>query len=119
MQVVALTERIGNSSQYQLLKVSLDDHILNRGHRNLEKVRICCICEMAVHFARRCSVESYELVAEVFARLLPVGGVASEIRKPIFRNRTLCHFLLEEIHFIKEEDESRILEPVGVGDRLP
>lgn len=35
-------------SQYQLLQIALNDHVLHRAHRNFEQVRIRSIREMSV-----------------------------------------------------------------------
>ena len=94
----------------------MDDHILNGSHGDFEKIGVGCVCEVAVDFSCWSSVESYELVHEVFARLLPACRVALEIGEPEFGDWALGNLGLEQIDLVEEQDEGGLLEPVRVGD---
>ena len=92
-------------SEYQLLEISLNDHVLNRAHCNFEKIGIRSICEVTVYLSRGCSIQSYELVHEVFASLLPALGVALEILKAEFCDGASCNLRLEQIDLVQEKDK--------------
>ena len=74
---------------------------------------------MAVDLAALRAIERNELVTEVFARFLPRGGIPAKVGKAVFGDRGDGDFGFEEIHFVEEEDEGRVLEPVRVGDGFP
>ena len=89
-------------SQNQILKILLNDHVLDRGHCDFEKIRVGGICEVTVHLPVLISVESNKLVHEVLACLLPAGGVALEIREAELRDWTGGNLGLEQIDFVQE-----------------
>jgi hypothetical protein len=97
----------------------LDDHVLNRSHCDLQKIRVRSVGEMRIDFSARTTIESHELVHKVFARLLRVGGIALEIREAEFGDWAVSNLGLEYIHLVQEKDQRRILEPMRIGNRLP
>jgi hypothetical protein len=103
----------------QFLEVSLDDHVLDRGHRNFQKIGIRGIGEMRINFPARTSIQSHELVHKVFACLFSAAGIAMEIGEAEFGDWAVLDLGLEYVHLIQEKDQSRILEPMGIGNRLP
>jgi hypothetical protein len=97
----------------------LNDHVLNRGHRNFQKIGICSVGEVRVDLSARTAVQSHKLVHKVFARLFRAGGIALEIGEAKFGDWAVFDFGLEYVHLVQEKDQSRILEPMGIGNRLP
>lgn len=90
----------------------MDDHVLNRGHRNLQQIGISSVREMRVDFSTRTSIQRNEFVHEVLACLLCIGGIAVEVREAVLGDGAVGDFRLEEIHLIQEKDQGRVLEPV-------
>ena len=110
---------IGDPSKDQLLEISLNDHVLDRSHGNFQEIGICSVGEMRIDFSARTSIQSHELVHEVFACLFSTTGIALEIGEAKFRNRTVLDLGLEYIHLVQEKDQCRVLEPMRIGNRLP
>ena len=84
-----------DDSQYQLLQVALDYHILHRAHRDLQEVRIGGIREMPVNFLLWVAVQCPKLVHEVFAGLLPVIRRALVVNEAVRRYRADCDLFLK------------------------
>ena len=80
----------------------MNDHILNGRHGDFEEIGIGCVCEMAVDLSLWTSVQSYKLVHEVLARLLPACGIALEVRESEFGDRALGYLGLEQIDLVEE-----------------
>jgi hypothetical protein len=74
---------------------------------------------MRVDFPARTSIQSHELVHKVFACLFSTASIALEIGEAEFGDWAVLDLGLEYIHLIQEKDQSRILEPMGIGNRLP
>ena len=108
-----------DDSQYQLLQVALDNHILHRAHRNLQEVRISGIREMPINFLLGVSVQCPELVHEVFAGLLPVVCGALVVHEAVRGDGTDCDLFFEQVHLVEEEDKGRLGEPMRVGNGFP
>jgi len=90
--------------QDKLLEIPLDDHILHGTHCDLEEVGIGGVGEVSVYLLLRVTVQRSELVHEVLAGLLPVVWRSMIIGKPVRCDRALRQLLLEQIHFVEEED---------------
>ena len=74
---------------------------------------------MAVDFLLRVSVESSELVQEVFAGSLVIVLGSVVIGKTVVADGALGEFLAEKVHFVKEEDEGGLGEPMRIGNGFP
>lgn len=105
--------------EYELIKIALDDHILHRGHGDLEQVGVGGIGEVAVDFLLWVAVQGAELVHEVLGYLLPVCRVANEICEAVLLHGGVWKLLLEQIHLVEEKNQRRPGEPLRVGNRLP
>ena len=116
------SKRGGASGVYlqdELIQISLNNHILDTLHCNLEQIRVRRIREMSVDFLMWVSVQRTELVHEVFRSGLPVRWVALEVWKTVLGYRVVGHLLFEEVHFVEEEDQGAVGEPLRVGDGFP
>ena len=97
----------------------MDDHILDGRHCDLQEIGICGIGEMRIDFSARTSIQSHEFFHKVFACLLRIGCIALEIGEAEFGDRAMSDLGLEYIHLVQEKDQSRTLEPMRIGNRLP
>lgn len=71
-------------SQYQLLQVALDNHVLNRAHRDLEQVGVGRVGKVSVYFFFGIPAQGAELIEEVLARRLVIVRRAVVIGKAVF-----------------------------------
>lgn len=92
----------------------MDDHVLNRSHRDFEEIGVGCVCEMAIDFSVGAAVQGGKLVHEVLARLLPAGCVALEVGKAEFGDGALRDLCLEQINLVEEQNERGVLEPMRI-----
>lgn len=98
--------------QNQSLKILLNDHVLDRGHGNFQKICVGSICEVGVNLPSLIPVESNKLVHEVLACLLPARRVALKVREAKFGDGARGNFGLEQIDFVQEQDKRGVLEPM-------
>ena len=87
-------------SEDQLLKISLNDHVLDRHHGDLEEGGIGGVGEVAIDFSCRSAIEGHEFLHEICAGLLPAGGITSKIREAEFGDRVGGYLLLEDVDLV-------------------
>jgi len=67
---------------------------------------------MAVDLSAWCAIERNEFVHKVLRGLLRAAGIALEIGEAKLGDRASSNLSLEEIHFVEEQNERRVFEPV-------
>ena len=108
-----------DDSQYQLLQVALDNHILHRAHRNLQEVCISGIREMPVDFLLGIAVQRPEFIHEIFAGLFPVIGRTLVVHEAVRSDGADCYLFLEQVHLVEEENEVDVNEEFVGANGFP
>lgn len=101
------------------MKISLYDHILHGAHCDLEEIGIGGVCEMAINFASRASVQSNKLVHEIFRGLLRACSISLEIGETKLGNRVVTNLCFKQVDLVQEENQRGVFKPMRVSNRLP
>lgn len=86
--------------EYQLLQISLYDHVLDGRHGDFEEGGVGGVREMAIDLSCRGAVEGHKFLHEVCACLLPAVAITREIGEAKFADRDSSYLRLEEIDLV-------------------
>lgn len=85
----------GVRSEYQLLQVALNDHILHGAHGDFQQIRVGGIREVAIDLLFWIPVQGPEFIHKVLARLLVVRWGSVVICESMVGNGAFGELLLE------------------------
>ena len=103
------------SSQNECVEVALDNHVLDRCHCFLQQIRVRRVCVVDVDFLLRLPYEVAELVCKELHTGLDVGGLPVVVWEYLADwAHASCYLFPEEIDFVEEENQGRLLKVLGV-----